>query len=72
MKSGKVRYLGASNFSGWQLQKAVDMARANGWEPFVSLQPLYNLLDREVEWELLPVCRNENSNHATDKVFGND
>ncbi len=59
VKSGKVRYIGASNYSGWQLQKAVDMAHAHGWEPFVSLQPLYNLLDRELEWELLPVCRSE-------------
>jgi aryl-alcohol dehydrogenase-like predicted oxidoreductase len=57
--SGKVRYLGASNFSGWQLQKSVDLARAHGWEPFVCLQPLYNLLDREAEWELIPVSRNE-------------
>jgi aryl-alcohol dehydrogenase-like predicted oxidoreductase len=59
VKSGKVRYLGASNYSGWQLQKAVDMARANGSEPFTCLQALYNLLDRDSEWELLPVCRNE-------------
>ena len=58
VKSGKVRYLGASNYSGWQLQKAVDVSRQMGWEPFVCLQPLYNLLDREAEWELLPVCQN--------------
>lgn len=59
VQAGKVRYLGISNVSGWQLQRAVDTCRANGWEPLVSLQPLYNLLDREAEWELLPVCRNE-------------
>ena len=57
--SGKVRYLGASNYSGWQLQKAIDLSRQHGWEPFRCLQPLYNLLDRDTEWELLPVCRNE-------------
>ena len=57
--SGKIRYAGASNYSGWQLQKAIDLARANGWHPYVSLQPLYNLLDREIEWELVPVCLNE-------------
>ena len=57
--SGRVRYIGASNFSGWQLQKAVDLSRQHGWEAFVSLQPLYNLLDRELEWELLPLCLNE-------------
>ncbi|HWM39671.1 MAG TPA: aldo/keto reductase, partial [Streptomyces sp.] len=59
VRAGKVRAVGASNFSGWQLQKAVGISRARGWEPFTSLQPLYNLLDRETEWELLPVCRNE-------------
>jgi len=59
VKSGKVRYLGASNFSGWQLQKAVDLARQMGWEPFTCLQALYNMLDRELEWELIPVCQVE-------------
>jgi len=59
VQSGKVRYIGASNFSGWQLQKAVDLSRQMGWEPFTCLQPLYNLLDRETEWELMPLCRNE-------------
>ena len=59
VRSGKVRAIGASNFTGWQLQKAIDISRARGWEPFTCLQPLYNLLDRETEWELLPVCRNE-------------
>jgi aryl-alcohol dehydrogenase-like predicted oxidoreductase len=59
VKSGKVRYLGASNFSGWQLQKAVDLSLQNGWEPFRCLQPLYNLLHRSLEWELVPVCLNE-------------
>ena len=57
--SGKVRYLGASNYSGWQLQKSIDLARANGWEPFTCLQALYNLLDRDSELELIPVVKNE-------------
>jgi aryl-alcohol dehydrogenase-like predicted oxidoreductase len=57
--SGKVRFVGASNYTGWQLQKAVDLARQHGWEPYVVLQPQYNLLRREAEWELIPVCRNE-------------
>ncbi len=57
--SGKVRYIGASNYGGWQLQKAIDLSNRMGWEPFVCLQPLYNLLDRGVEFELVPVCRNE-------------
>lgn len=59
VQSGKVRYLGISNFSGWQLQKAIDTCRAMGWESIRCLQPLYNLLDRETEWELIPVCLNE-------------
>ena len=56
VESGKVRYLGASNYAGYQLQKAIDLSRQNGWEAFACLQPLYNLLDRSIEWELLPVC----------------
>jgi aryl-alcohol dehydrogenase-like predicted oxidoreductase len=59
VQSGKVRYIGASNYSGWQLQKAIDISRYSSWEIFVCLQPLYNLLDRYAEWELIPVCLNE-------------
>jgi aryl-alcohol dehydrogenase-like predicted oxidoreductase len=59
VRSGAVRYLGASNYSGWQLQKAVDLSRCMSLEAFVCLQPLYNLLDRQIELELLPVCQNE-------------
>lgn len=59
VRSGKVRYLGASNYAGWQLQRAIDLSRARGWEPFSALQPQYNLLCRSPEWELLPVCRAE-------------
>jgi aryl-alcohol dehydrogenase-like predicted oxidoreductase len=57
--SGKIRFIGASNYTGWQLQKSIDLSRAAGWEAFVCLQPLYNLLCRDVELELLPICRNE-------------
>jgi aryl-alcohol dehydrogenase-like predicted oxidoreductase len=57
--SGKVRYIGASNYSGWQLQKAIDLSLRMGWEPFTCLQPQYNLLCRTTEWELVPVCLNE-------------
>ena len=59
VQSGKVRYIGVSNFKGWQLQKAMDISSRMGWEAFVSLQPLYNLLDRSIEWELVEVCQNE-------------
>ncbi|GAB4566682.1 MAG: hypothetical protein Kow0047_18260 [Anaerolineae bacterium] len=54
-----MRYIGASNFTGWQLQKAIDLSRHMGWEPFRCLQPQYNLLCRSTEWELIPVCINE-------------
>jgi aryl-alcohol dehydrogenase-like predicted oxidoreductase len=59
VRSGKVRYIGASNFGGWQLQKAIDLSRRMGWEAFTCLQPQYNLLCRSTEWELLPVCIQE-------------
>ncbi len=59
VKAGKVRYIGASNFAAWHLQKAVDLSHQHGWEQFSCLQPLYNLLDRETEWELIPICQNE-------------
>ncbi|GAB3401815.1 hypothetical protein GCM10027569_07220 [Flindersiella endophytica] len=59
VRAGKVRYLGASNYPAWALQKAVDLARMHGWEPYVSLQPQYNLMIRHAEWELVPLCQNE-------------
>ncbi len=59
VKRGWVRYLGVSNFTGWQLQKALDLSKQHGWEPFVCLQPQYNLLCRSTEWELIPVSLNE-------------
>lgn len=56
---GKVRYLGASNFAGWHLAKALGLAAAHGWEPFVCLQPEYSLVTRDADRELLPLCRSE-------------
>ena len=57
--SGKVRYIGVSNFTGWQLMKALCLSDRSGWVRFVCLQPRYNLVDRQVERELLPICREE-------------
>jgi aryl-alcohol dehydrogenase-like predicted oxidoreductase len=57
VRAGKVRYLGASNFAAWQLCHANDLAARHGWEPFVSVQPEYNLLAREAERELIPFCQ---------------
>jgi aryl-alcohol dehydrogenase-like predicted oxidoreductase len=59
VRQGKVRYLGSSNLTGWQLQRAVDLSRSMGIEGFVSHQPQYNLLARPLEWEVLPVCEAE-------------
>jgi aryl-alcohol dehydrogenase-like predicted oxidoreductase len=56
---GIVMYTGASNFRGWQLQKAIDVSRELGFVQFSCLQPQYSLLCRATELELLPVCINE-------------
>jgi len=56
VRAGKVRYVGLSNFTGWQVQKAVATARAGRLEIPVTLQPQYNLLVRELEWEVVPSC----------------
>jgi len=53
---GKVRYLGASNYTGWQLATALGVSREHGWEPYVSLQPQYSLVTRDIERELLPLA----------------
>jgi aryl-alcohol dehydrogenase-like predicted oxidoreductase len=59
VRAGKIRYAGVSNFLGWQLQKASLLARFRGLAPIVTLQPQYNLLIRDIEFELVDVCRNE-------------
>lgn len=58
--AGKVRWVGVSNFLGWQLERAALSARHHGWTPVVSLQPQYNLLTRDIELEIVPVCLDEN------------
>ncbi|MDF2961094.1 MAG: aldo/keto reductase [Paenibacillus sp.] len=59
IRKGIVRYIGASNYRAWQLQKAIYVSRQHGWESFVCLQPQYNLLCRATEFELLPLCEHE-------------
>jgi aryl-alcohol dehydrogenase-like predicted oxidoreductase len=56
VRAGKVRYLGNSNFSGWQIADADWTARADGRTPFISAQNQYSLLHREVETEIIPAC----------------
>ena len=53
---GKVRYVGCSNFMAWQVCEAVWTSRSLGIDPFASVQPRYNLVQREIEAELLPFC----------------
>jgi 1-deoxyxylulose-5-phosphate synthase len=59
VKAGKARYLGASSMWAWQFSKAQHLARQSGWTPFVSMQDHYNLLNREEEREMLPLCADE-------------
>ncbi|HEY0958483.1 MAG TPA: aldo/keto reductase [Novosphingobium sp.] len=59
VRAGKVRYIGASSMRTYQFQRAIAVARANGWARFVSMQNHVNLLYREEEREMLPFCREE-------------
>jgi aryl-alcohol dehydrogenase-like predicted oxidoreductase len=57
VKAGKARYIGASSMYAWQFSKALHLSRQHGWTRFVSMQDHYNLLYREEEREMLPLCR---------------
>ncbi|MFI5914964.1 aldo/keto reductase [Dactylosporangium sp. NPDC051541] len=59
VRAGKARYLGASSMYAWQFSKAQYLAKANGWTPFVSMQNHYNLVYREEEREMLPLCEDQ-------------
>jgi aryl-alcohol dehydrogenase-like predicted oxidoreductase len=59
VRQGKVRYLGASSMHAWQFMKAIGIQRANGWAQFVCMQNHYNLIYREEEREMLPLCISE-------------
>ena len=59
VKSGKVRYIGASSMHAWQFTKALYLAQMHGWTRFVSMQNYYNLLYREEEREMIPLCQSE-------------
>ncbi len=59
IKAGKARYIGASSMYAWQFSKAQYVARANGWTPFASMQNHYNLIYREEEREMMPLCAAE-------------
>jgi len=59
VRSGKVRYLGASSMAAWQLSKALYTAGERGWHRFVSMQNHYNLVYREEEREMIPLCMDQ-------------
>ncbi|HEY3937266.1 MAG TPA: aldo/keto reductase [Bryobacteraceae bacterium] len=55
VRSGKVRYLGCSNYSGWHLMKSLSVAERYGWSRYVAHQVYYSLIGRDYEWELMPL-----------------
>jgi 1-deoxyxylulose-5-phosphate synthase len=57
VRSGKVRFLGASNYASWQVCRLLWLAEKNGWQRVQVVQPMYNLLARGIEQEFLPMCR---------------
>src|SRR5690348_14102322 len=59
VKAGKARYIGASSMYAWQFSKALHTSERNGWARFVSMQDHYNLLNREEEREMLPLCADQ-------------
>lgn len=55
VRSGKVRYIGCSNYSGWHLMKCLSVSERHGWARFVAHQAYYSLVGRDYEWELMPL-----------------
>jgi len=60
VRQGKILYTGASNFAAWQVEKALGVAAKAGWTPFHVLQPMYSLVKRQAEAEILPMAQAEN------------
>ena len=56
VRSGKVIYIGCSNYPAWMITEALGICRINGWGRFIACQPRYNLIDRQIERDILPVC----------------
>jgi len=59
VRAGKVRYIGVSNFTAWQLMRSLQLSEVHGFERFVCVQPQYSLVERNIEREILPVCLEE-------------
>ncbi len=60
IQSGKVRYIACSNFSGWHLMKSLSVSERYGWSKYVAHQAYYSLLNRDYEWELMPLAIDQN------------
>lgn len=60
VQQGKILYPGASNFAAWQIAKALGISAKEGWAPFEVIQPMYNLVKRQAEVEILPMAASEN------------
>jgi aryl-alcohol dehydrogenase-like predicted oxidoreductase len=60
VSSGKVRYIGCSNYSGWQLMKSLSISEKYGWPKYVSHQVFYSLAGRDYEWDLMPLAIDQN------------
>jgi len=60
IQSGKVRYIACSNFSGWHLMKSLSISERYGWSKYIAHQAYYSLLNREFEWELMPLGIDQN------------
>ncbi len=60
VRDGKVRYVGVSNFTGWQLMKSLGIADNHGWPRYISHQVHYSLLTRDYEWDLMPLAHDQN------------
>ena len=59
VRAGKVRYVGVSNFSGWQIMKSLAVADRHGWPRYVANQVYYSLVGRDYEWDLMPLGRDQ-------------
>ena len=67
---GKVRYTGVSNFAAWQIAKALGISACNGWTSFDCIQPMYNLIKRQAEVEILPLAQSEKLGVTTYNPLG--
>lgn len=60
IKAGKIRFIACSNFSGWHLMKSLSVSERHGWAKYVAHQVYYSLLNRDFEWELMPLAKDQN------------